>query len=506
MTLDLSTHSSLHASIRKKSKHNAKNAVQVNGGVASPRANGEVAEVPTEAPTEAPIEGLDIDETPEETATTEEEAQPESLERLQILDFHGENPLVSYQGMLFSCQWSKPLGTDVLLKVPSTPQVQIDLQNDPVEISPILSWSDLRLMAKPVSMVPHSDIDVVDDNAPMDGACVAGTINPSSRQEILTGSAPISQPQAHSQDLHASSRKSDILPDADEPDQQWTLQDPQSGKSLKPLDALVTQGHVLGSEDQPRDLQMIQPTQQTSEPQLKPFTEQSAPSTAWSQDLTTQTAGAPSVNEEATDTGPTSEVPSPRLRGQSLAGPLTTAMPTFSKSAAGAPPTIPVSEHSSVPRKNQASFLSRMIAAKRARGEIDAVTIYAKKNNTGTAWRAQQQDDLDREAEDASLTNDGLDIDGNRPREDIHEAYVPTRKRVGFTDNGVKIGRPRTEVFAGGRGQANESPRWSDASQGIRGVNPLIELQREQRSLDRDVEMIENRNLGATEDVIDPAL
>lgn len=36
------------------------------------------------------------------------------MDRLQILDLHTINPLVSYRGQLYSCRWASPLGTDLL--------------------------------------------------------------------------------------------------------------------------------------------------------------------------------------------------------------------------------------------------------------------------------------------------------------------------------------------------------------------------------------------------------
>lgn len=41
-----------------------------------------------------------------------------SLSHLQILDLHSSNPLISYQGRTYSCQWASALGTDLLFAVP----------------------------------------------------------------------------------------------------------------------------------------------------------------------------------------------------------------------------------------------------------------------------------------------------------------------------------------------------------------------------------------------------
>lgn len=39
-------------------------------------------------------------------------------EEIQILDLHGENPLVAYGNQIFSCSWADQLGTELLLTAP----------------------------------------------------------------------------------------------------------------------------------------------------------------------------------------------------------------------------------------------------------------------------------------------------------------------------------------------------------------------------------------------------
>ena len=63
--------------------------------------------------------------------------------------------------------------------------------------------------------------------------------------------------------------------------------------------------------------------------------------------------------------------------------------------SSGAPDTtrtsvrIPIGPSVQAPRIQQAAFLERLILAKRAKGEKDEVTVYARRVNTGTGWRTQ---------------------------------------------------------------------------------------------------------------------
>lgn len=64
-------------------------------------------------------------------------------EDVQILDFHTSNPLISYQGRIYSCEWSTTLGTDLLLTY------------SPSSESPILAATRIKLSGRPVRMIRH---------------------------------------------------------------------------------------------------------------------------------------------------------------------------------------------------------------------------------------------------------------------------------------------------------------------------------------------------------------
>lgn len=83
------------------------------------------------------------------TAEDNETASPihgpalDSSDAVQILDFHTSNPLISYQGRLYSCEWSTTLGTDVLLISSKSSE------------SPVLAATRNKLSGRPVRMIRH---------------------------------------------------------------------------------------------------------------------------------------------------------------------------------------------------------------------------------------------------------------------------------------------------------------------------------------------------------------
>ncbi|KAL8645393.1 MAG: hypothetical protein Q9210_006724 [Variospora velana] len=77
--------------------------------------------------------------------------------RIQILDLHTQNPLLSYRNRIYTCAWSSTLGTDIFLTRPST--------SLPPSITPLLSLpnvsiigtSCINLTARAATVVPKAD-------------------------------------------------------------------------------------------------------------------------------------------------------------------------------------------------------------------------------------------------------------------------------------------------------------------------------------------------------------
>ncbi|KAK4690442.1 hypothetical protein P7C71_g6352, partial [Lecanoromycetidae sp. Uapishka_2] len=82
--------------------------------------------------------------------------------RLQILDFHTSNPIISYQNQIYSCEWTSALGTDVLLSAPDPDFQDLVLREFP-DVS-VVSATRIKLFARPIQLTSRSetnkDLDV----------------------------------------------------------------------------------------------------------------------------------------------------------------------------------------------------------------------------------------------------------------------------------------------------------------------------------------------------------
>ena len=74
--------------------------------------------------------------------------QPE--DRIQILDFHSLNPIVSYQNQIYSCEWTSTIGTDILLTAPEPDDRHPVLRQGP-GVS-VLAATSLKLSGRPVQL------------------------------------------------------------------------------------------------------------------------------------------------------------------------------------------------------------------------------------------------------------------------------------------------------------------------------------------------------------------
>ena len=111
---------------------------------------------PPETPIPETPAPMDIDQTPgqlEEEEEEEEEEDPslsEPKDRIQVLDLHTENPLISYQNQLYSCEWTSTLGTDLLLTAPA-PEFFHPILREKPNVS-VLAASSIKLMGRPAQI------------------------------------------------------------------------------------------------------------------------------------------------------------------------------------------------------------------------------------------------------------------------------------------------------------------------------------------------------------------
>lgn len=89
---------------------------------------------------------------PEQIARAKSE-EPEIS--VQILELHSKNPLISYNGQVYSCTWGRTIGTDLVLARPGT----LDETIEPVlrgESFDVISVSRTKLVGKPVVLEPRN--------------------------------------------------------------------------------------------------------------------------------------------------------------------------------------------------------------------------------------------------------------------------------------------------------------------------------------------------------------
>ena len=113
--------------------------------------------------------------------TTEDLSEPE--DRIQILDLHSPNPIISYQNQIYSCEWTSTIGTDVLLSKPD-PDFPHPVLKEVNGVS-IIAATGIKLFGRPVQISPRPDASA--ENKPSATATEA---------QPTTSSAPSSSAQA----------------------------------------------------------------------------------------------------------------------------------------------------------------------------------------------------------------------------------------------------------------------------------------------------------------------
>ena len=128
---------------------------------------------------------MDIDQTPEEPE--EDTSSSANNDRIQILDLHTGNPLVSYQNQLYSCEWTSTLGTDVLLTSP-TPEFPHPILREQPNVS-VLATSSIKLMGRPAQISSRHTAEEVSTTAPESSGP-----NTATPEETATAALPIKIP------------------------------------------------------------------------------------------------------------------------------------------------------------------------------------------------------------------------------------------------------------------------------------------------------------------------
>jgi len=85
-----------------------------------------------------------------------------SKEKIQIVDLHGTNPLVSYKGKTYSCHWASSVGSDLFF-------AKVDPLSDTKPLRSLkgyelLGLSSAKLTARPAQLLPRDGKETLDQS------------------------------------------------------------------------------------------------------------------------------------------------------------------------------------------------------------------------------------------------------------------------------------------------------------------------------------------------------
>ncbi|KAL9104711.1 MAG: hypothetical protein Q9163_000389 [Psora crenata] len=97
---------------------------------------------------------------------TEPRASSDAGNRIQILDLHSTNPLISYQDQLYSCTWGSTIGTDVLVTAQTSPPIGSDQDQSKSSLhrATVLATTRTKLSARPVQAIPRTGAESSEQN------------------------------------------------------------------------------------------------------------------------------------------------------------------------------------------------------------------------------------------------------------------------------------------------------------------------------------------------------
>ena len=139
--------------------------------------------------------------------------EPNGENKIQILDFHTRNPLISYQGQVYSCAWGTTIGTDVLLTHPSSaipyePELKLKGVN-------VLASTGIKLLGTPVQLVPKRDLRTDQSTRKAEVAAINEVLEQRERQAASNqqdGDVPMSDVAKGKQPVHTASAEASRPP------------------------------------------------------------------------------------------------------------------------------------------------------------------------------------------------------------------------------------------------------------------------------------------------------
>lgn len=144
---------------------------------------------------------MDIDETADQLEELPSLSGSKD-QRIQFLDLHTSNPLISYQSQMYSCEWTSTLGTDLLLTAPTLDFPHPVLREEP-NVS-VVAASKIKLVGRPAKIISRysgEEGDRLSTPAPVTSIAPANSASPEKATpvKIPIGKVPshARQNQAH---------------------------------------------------------------------------------------------------------------------------------------------------------------------------------------------------------------------------------------------------------------------------------------------------------------------
>lgn len=103
----------------------------------------------------------EIDDIDPTLTNADGEKDDETEDRIQILDLHSANPIISFQNQIYSCEWTSTIGTDVLLTAPD-PEFPHPILKEAPGVS-ILAATAIKLFGRPAQISSRPDASVNDE-------------------------------------------------------------------------------------------------------------------------------------------------------------------------------------------------------------------------------------------------------------------------------------------------------------------------------------------------------
>lgn len=109
-----------------------------------------------------PIDPALQDTSPTSQPPLEKPQDQRPQDRIQILDLHTKNPLISYHDRIYACNWASTIGTDIFL---ASPESLLAASGNGEKINPIynsskvsiIGTSCINLTARPTTITPRND-------------------------------------------------------------------------------------------------------------------------------------------------------------------------------------------------------------------------------------------------------------------------------------------------------------------------------------------------------------